>query len=447
MRSIVAISVNATSRVGPVSGASRAGNPVVAFFVVPLLVACLFLQRFGIPFGSQFIQVAGPIGLGLAGVALLQGRLVFNRIRLSLFLLLLVLVCAGCVYNAGDVVAFSAAISLPSLFQFLLLTFFTTFEFAEAMDESLFFRTVTRFLLYIAVAGAIQFVLQFVGIRIFSFGRFLPGAIVAEAGWNLEIPFGIGDLYKSNGFFLVEPSVTSQFMSLGVIIEILFFKRLLYLGMFLLTLLLSLSGTGGFVLFAFLLASALRLGWRGLLTALLLLTLMFALAGAVTLLAPDVAGLAQSRLSEFNTPGTSGHLRFITPFWLISDVFHSYPMAALLGLGSGTSEHLTMPYVYDTNTPIKIGMEYGLPALVLYILLFVVGSRTPRQSVLVLPTVVLLMFTGSYQQFPPVIFLVALLVCTARLAVSEGGGLRSLTPAAGLGDSVPQPFSSQIRSA
>ena len=366
------------------------------------------------------IQVAGPVGLALAAVGLLQGQLVFNKYRLGLFLFLLVLVCAGQAYNAGDVVPFSAVISLPSIVQFLTLTFFTTFEFAEPMDENLFFQVVTRFLLYIAFAGAIQFLLQFVGLKIFTFSPFFPPSIMGELGWNLQIPFGIGDLYKSNGFFLVEPSVTSQFMSLGVIIEVLFFRRPLYLAMFLLTLVLSLSGTGGIVLAAFLVASAARLGWRGALTALLLLILIAALAGAVMFVAPDVANIAQSRLSEFNRPGTSGHLRFITPFWFVSDVLGRYPMAALLGMGGGTSEHLTMAYDYNTNTPIKIGLEFGFPALITYVLLFAVGTRTPRQSVLVLPTIVLLMFTGSYQQFPPVIYLVALLICSARLHVRPG---------------------------
>ena len=400
----------------PIDVRHRASD-VQIFFVSAIMVCCLFLQRFGVPFGGLMVQITGPIGLMLAGIGLLQGRLAFNRIRLGLFVFLLALVCAGDVYNAGDVVPFGAAISLPSIIQFLALTFFTTFEFAEPMEESLFFHIVNRFLLYIAFAGAMQFLLQFAGISIFTFTSLVPLPIVGEAGWNLQIPFGVGGLYKSNGFFLVEPSVTSQFMSLGVIIEVLFFRRPLYLAMFLLTLVLSLSGTGGFVLFAFLLASAARLGWRGALTALLLLTLMAALAGLVTFFAPDVAGIAQGRLGEFNRPGTSGHLRFVTPFWFVSDVLHRYPMAALLGMGGGTSEHLTMPYDYNTNTPIKIALEFGFPALVTYILLFAIGRRTPRQSVLVLPTIILLMVTGSYQQFAPVIFLVALLICSARLDI------------------------------
>ena len=388
------------------------------FLVSAIMVCCLFLQRFGIPFGEQMVPLAGPIGLAFAAAGLLQEKLSFNKPRLILFFVLLLLVAAGDVYNAGRPAPFGASISTPSVLQFLGLTFFTTFEFAEPMDESRFFQIVNKFFLYIAFAGSAQFFAQFVGVKIFTLAQFLPGSIMAEKGWNLQIPFGIGDLYKANGFFLVEPSVLSQFMAVAIIIEILYFKRTLYLCMFLLCFVLAFSGTGGLVLFGFVLASAARLGMRGIVTAILLLTLFAGVAAAVMFIAPDIGGMAQGRMSEFYTPGTSGHMRFVTPFWMMADVLHRYPMAAIFGTGGGTSEHLPLPYDYDTNTPVKIGTEFGLFTLFVYVLLFAVGRRTPRQSVLVLPMLILLLITGSYQQFPPVLFLVALLICMAWLKVT-----------------------------
>jgi len=41
----------------------------------------------------------------------------------------------------------------------------------------------------------------------------------------LRISVGVGDLLKANGFFLIEPSVFSQFMALALIIELLTTRR------------------------------------------------------------------------------------------------------------------------------------------------------------------------------------------------------------------------------
>lgn len=139
------------------------------------------------------------------------------------------------------------------------------------------------------------------------------------------------------------------------------------------------------------------------------------IAGAV--LAPDFVNAVAGRLNDVSQPGSSGHMRFITPFWMLGDVMNADSSAVLLGIGSGGSERLVLPYTYDVNTPIKIMVDYGLPALVAYVLLFVLGRKTPKQAAIVLPAVVLFMFTGGYQQFPPMVFIVLLLTSVARLQV------------------------------
>jgi hypothetical protein len=149
--------------------------------------------------------------------------------------------------------------------------------------------------------------------------------------------------------------------------------------------------------------------------ALAMIALLLVLASAATVLAPDATKVFEARLGEVSIPGTSGHLRFVTPFWVLSDVVSRTPSAALVGIGSGTAERLTMPYDYDVNTPVKIALEYGFPALLAYVLLFVVATRTAIQSALVVPAIVLFLFTGGYQQFPPMIFIVLLLISIARL--------------------------------
>ena len=137
--------------------------------------------------------------------------------------------------------------------------------------------------------------------------------------------------------------------------------------------------------------------------------------GAALFLAPDVGAALEERLDEIRRPGTSGHARFITPFWLLSDIMGPEPLRLLVGIGSGTSETINLTYDYDVNTPIKVALEYGVPALICYVLLFVLGRRTVLQKALVVPATVLVLVTGGYQQFAPILFPIFLITCVARL--------------------------------
>ncbi len=399
----------------------------VRWFVIGIMICATFLQRFGVPFGGgQQLSIAGPIGLALAGYGLVQGSIAIHRPRLLIYAGILVTSCLGAISLAFGHPPFNAQVSFPSYFQFLGITAFPIFVFAQRMDEDAFFRLVNTFIIAIAICGIVQFAAQFVGVQVFSFKDYVPDSLLFESGYNLKIDFGIGSLLKSNGFFLVEPSVMSQFMAMGIIIEVLYFRRLVWLGVLGLALVLAESGTGILVLAAFVVAVALRLGLRGVLLAGLMLVFAGVLAGVVSLLVPEVADIAQGRLGEFNTQGTSGHDRFIAPFWVLGDVIREYPQVNLFGMGAGTSQNLTVPYEYSMNTPIKIWLEYGIPALVLYVSLFVFADRTPRQSVLMVPALVLLLFTGGYQQFGSIVYFIAMLICTARLQPSLNlGALRA----------------------
>ena len=121
---------------------------------------------------------------------------------------------------------------------------------------------------------------------------------------------------------------------------------------------------------------------------------------------------------EFSQPGTSGNLRFTTPFQLMNDVLAREPTAWLFGIGPGASERLSLAYEYDVNTPIKILLEYGLPAVVLYVAIFLTAQRTKLQGALVVPCLVLVLLAGGYQEFAPVLFPILLLLCVARLRPS-----------------------------
>jgi hypothetical protein len=386
-----------------------------ARFAACTFAICLFGQRFALPLGSASVDIAGPACLVLAGWSLARGTLVLHRRRLLLLALLAAWVTGGALWQALYPNSYGVALNTKSLAQFLLLTSFAALAFAQPMDEAAFFRGATDMLALIAVAGIIQFLLQFVGAGLFSFTGLLPDRILYEAGYNLVIPVGIGDVLKSNGFFLLEPSIFSQAMAMALMLEILTTRRAWLLALFLAALVLSFSGTGWIVLATFLLTVAGRLGRRGVLIAATAALALMAIAVFASLLSPDVAAIFSDRFAELSQPGTSGNLRFATPFQLMHDVLGHESNAWLFGIGAGASERLDLAYDYNVNTPIKIMLEYGLPALLLYVAIFLTGERTRIQAVMVPPAIVLVMLTGGYQEFAPVLFPVLLLIAVARL--------------------------------
>jgi hypothetical protein len=388
-------------------------------FAGSVLCASLFLQRFGLSLGDKGFSLVGPIGLLLTGIGLFDGTLTIHRPRLCGFLILLFFALLAASWRAVVPNSFGTAPNFASLSQFLLLTSFATVSFAQPVAEARFFRLTTLLLTAIAIAGVLQFAAQFIGLSLFSFTGILPDSILYEKGYNLQIPI-VSGLYKSNGFFLVEPSVFSQFMALALAIEITAFKRLDRLCLFAAGLMLSFSGTGWIVLGCFIVAVAFGMGARGVALAAATVAMLLLAVGAMYLFAPELLLVTAARINEVSQINTSGHLRFVTPFWALADVLHRDPVAIILGIGAGVTERLPLTYDYAVNTPVKVLLEYGAPALIAYVALFVSGHKSTVQKMLVLPGIVMFLFTGGYQQFPPVLFSLLLILSVARLRNSNG---------------------------
>jgi hypothetical protein len=393
----------------------RARRDAIWVFAGATLTLSLILQRFALPLGGKGVDIVGPAVLLLAAWAMLKGALVLHRGRLVVFGALALWTLIGAAWQTVHPNSYGVGLTLQSLAQFLLLTGFCVLSFTREVDERQFFQGAANILALIAAAGIAQFLLQFAGMGLFSFAHLLPERILFESGYNLEIPVGIGDIMKSNGFFLLEPSIFSQAMAMGLILEILAARRAWFLALFAAGLLLSFSGTGWIVLLSFLLSVGARLGRRGLLLAAGLAFAIIAIFAAIVFFSPDTADVFAGRFAEFSQPGTSGNLRFTTPFQLMGDVLSREPTAWLFGIGPGASERLSLAYEYDVNTPIKILLEYGMPAVLLYLALFLNAQRTRLQGALVFPCLVLLLIAGGYQEFAPVLFPVMLLICIARL--------------------------------
>jgi hypothetical protein len=201
-------------------------------------------------------------------------------------------------------------------------------------------------------------------------------------------------------------------------IEMLTFRRPLQLMLFGAGLVCSMSGTGWLMIFSFAITAALSLGGRGVLICIATVIVGLLGIGGLALFFPAGYDQLMARTDELSAMGSSGHLRFVTPWWIGSYVLGRTPWAALYGVGAGVAEHLGMRPIwdYDLNPPVKIALEYGFPGLFLYEGLFLLFARRTRlQRALLAPVLVMQMFSGGYQQFAPVLFPSMLLILLAEL--------------------------------
>lgn len=391
-------------------------------FAQVVFIVCLFLQRFAFPAGGDLkISVATPLISGYAGLGL-SSWLGLDRRRLAYFLAL----CSVAILAYCAQVSLPSAIaprsSLNSLAYWLLVTGFGVLSFRRRVNENEFFRAIMPVFMIVAAAGLLQFLLQFVGISAFSFSDYVPERFLNEELYAVvnHMEYG-GDVIRSNGFFLIEASVFSQVMAVGIIIEYMRFRRPGVLALMAAGLFVSVSGTGWLVLGAFILIYGVTSGARGLRTAITLglaCVLSFIVASVAY---PPIADMLVGRLGEFGMQGTSGNERFVTPILAMNFVFDWEPYAFWTGIGPGASEHLiNFSEKYVLNTPIKVLLEYGIFGLGFYMLFLLSAVRNGTQRALVGPLLILLLFAGGYHNFSPMLFPMLLLMNVASLSDLPG---------------------------
>lgn len=286
-----------------------------------LLIAALFLQRFTLPFHGTFLS----LNLVAVGAILLNefvtGKLLIQYDRLLWFLLLTLATTFSLLLNFESWM-------LTGYLQFTV--FYALFTLRRPSNFDRYAETLRTFqflVMLLSCVAVAQFVAQFVisGIELYNFYWIFPDFIFQ---YRIDIrTFGPG-IIKSNALFLGEPSSLSQLTALGILIEVLQFGRPKYLLTIALGFLMAYSGTG-LMLLSFLPLAGLRHGRAGL-SVLLVITFVFGLAVTGII---DVSAFS-SRAGEFETRGTSGYSRFVSPFILAANEFKTVSLPQLL-IGSG----------------------------------------------------------------------------------------------------------------
>ncbi|WP_242138291.1 hypothetical protein [Sphingomonas sp. TREG-RG-20F-R18-01] len=377
-------------------------------FVHGTLIACLILQRFGTTAAGGALFISLPLFAALLGWAVLRGIGTLRARGVALY----------AAFAAWTLLSTLVALTVPdgrfgvsvtSLLAVLLTYGFTIIGPTLRFDRATVFRLFLAYTRVIAAAGIVQFVVQFVGIRIFSFMVTVPALkpVLVEREFNFNPILHYGStIVRSNGFFLLEPSMFSQVLVIAMVIDYFILGRVKYLPLYLVAYLLSFSGTGALTL-------ALAIPFYACLSARNFGRVAgFVVAGAVALILgafafPEQVGSLLSRTNELNYSGSSGYARFIGPFLPIAELSHEARI--MVGWGPGATERYLYHVEGTGNSIAKLILDYGIVGIAAFLALLV-GTLWRRETA-ILTVVALTTFVvgGGYLLFTPMLVLLFLL--------------------------------------
>jgi hypothetical protein len=327
----------------------------VSRWLVVVLFTSIFLQRFALPIAPDGIAFNLLVTTLAVAVLAFRGSLVMDTTRTVMFFVLAATVSLSAALNAGMA-------SMPSLALLLIVYIPYMFSLRPEVAETVFQNCVRAFqvmVLICAFMGIAQFIAQFViGNSIpFTFKGIVPEELLLQ-NFNTANPLAWSSPYfKSNGFFLVEPSTFSQYLAIAIVLELLYRGatwRLLVFGLALPT---SYSGTG-LILLA-LLTPWVMLHKRA--YGAIFGALVF---GAIIIATGSLwnADALFSRVNEFGSENSSANARFVAGAWLIGDFLLDSGRDLVFGLGPGSYVQFAKLVTYSPHDPAwaKLIFEYGL---------------------------------------------------------------------------------------
>jgi hypothetical protein len=374
-----------------------------------LLCSALFLQRFSLPIAHSVFELATVPAIFFLSREFVLGRVRIDYDRLLWFLVLMLVITCSLLMNFQDQMLSSYGLFAVMYFLFILCRRSTADRFRHTLRA---FQCLATLLAAVAI---VQFAAQFVldGQEVVRFYGVFPEFLFKNS-WNTVIPVSSGSsLIKSNGLFLAEPSVLSQIAGLGIIIEALEFRRLRYLIVLSAGLLVSYSGTGLMLVFAFLPFAGTR--HRDALMAVLAVIIL----GIVLLASGTIdASAFFSRIGEFENTQASGFARFVSPFWLTKQNFETASLAQLLlGHGPGTADSFANDVWYTgfAETWFKLLYEYGIIGSTIFVGFLAACMRKTTCSTIVLAALLFsYVFLGGQLLAPQTLIILIVLGTLSR---------------------------------
>jgi hypothetical protein len=316
------------------------------------LFCTVFLQKFGMPLGDD---LQGPLLIPILSVLLLyllmSGQALIETQDAILFGLFGIAVIA--VQLLGD-----APFSLPSVL--LLLTLSSMFCVKIPIAEGDYRNVLQSFQYCMLLITAIEFGQYAVQL----FGRSMPVLTGHVPDWillpffNYTQPIYYGaDIFKANGFFMLETSFMAQFLGLALGVEVAVFKRTWLIILFLVAVTISLGGTG--MVLAAIAMTTLALKQPRLILQMSILLTIAVIAGFSCGLFDIIA----ARLSEFSDPNASAGIRFLLPYIRMYENMTGSVSRFMFGAGAG---FLDRTHGFAWSSPSKVWVEEGFLSFLLY---------------------------------------------------------------------------------
>jgi hypothetical protein len=374
-----AASQDASPAAQPRDGWGRA-----ALLLAPLC-AVTFLAKVSVPpLGAKGLGIDVPVILAATFIGLVSGALHVHPARLTVYLAMLAWL-GGMQLFLGEPFSATSLVLLAALFLPLAMQLRPAREgpTAGAAADPPVLRalgTMVSLATLFAACGLLQFVLQrWVGTAAaFPVEHLMPPAWLIQ-NFNTQIPVVEGGpLLKANGVFFLEPSFFSQFMALGLLLELSMRNRLSRVAVLGAALAVSFSGTGLVVAAVGLLGLVLVKGRWDLLLLGALLVLLLVLLGDASPLQPLL-----NRMGEFQSPHSSGSARFVAWIDMFQHQWWPDPMRVLFGAGAGSfagQAALARQPTAEMSFA-KVLFEYGVTGAVLFFGFLVYAFNSVRAPV------------------------------------------------------------------
>jgi hypothetical protein len=331
------------------------------FWLVQIL-GLVFLQKFGLPAGGgKVLAINLPLALGsLAAFWLLRPTsMSVAPKRVLLYTLFCGVAIMSQVFGGQD-------FSPTAMGLMLALYFPLIFRYEISREDWL--KCMRVFQVCMLLIAFDVFVLQIMQ-KLWTYtswpdlNKLMPEAILLP-GFNYyrETAYNSGVLQPHAVVFL-EVSIVSQFLALAIVLEFEFFKRPLWLAIYLGAILATFAGTG-LLMLVFVSPIVLRKLSPKLLLGGLVLALVLGGIGA------SIGWLDQVmvRLAEIEQPGSSGYYRFVVPYNQLTASLSSGERA-LFGIGAGQ----TVESDDDATVVLAINKlisEYGMLTAIAFFTLF-----------------------------------------------------------------------------
>lgn len=316
---------------------------------VLFLVGLILLQKFGVPFSSE--EVA-QLCLPVAYSAIVLLVVLTQKVGVAPYRAMLFVLFAGLAF-ATNLLSGRAFSSLSLLY---VLAIYFPFVFRFFIPLAVYRRLMEVYVLTSLVIVALVILEHLIQLTS-SFAawpnveKIVPSEFLVS-GYNYIQPLQYGSrLMKPNAVFLLEASFVSQYIALGLIVELIFFGRVWRLLLLTAGLLLTFAGTGVLLVILCLPFLLLRMSPRVMVAAFLVL----ALAGFG---AAEFGWYTQvsHRMTEYQLAHSSAHERFVSPATALLD-FLRRPDALYSGVGAG---QIDVGHGEAWWPVTKVTVEYGV---------------------------------------------------------------------------------------